>query len=423
MGNAENLKKKEDLNENVPQWVTESVKAWLVKLKDDTNLIGKINENLDDVAARTFYYKVDWDNVEYQIENVKSYLNAIKDKERSDLKDLSWAWILSVQIALESLWYEVGKIDGIYWKDTRKAVENFQRDNGLTVDGAPGKETIGGLINCLNGNKVWNVWQGAAATGQAAETVWQWQTAEVGKKSQEFTSENITNEEMQSYVDSIKRQCKDSLKINESESIDVSFEWKNLKFNLWCETYSDWGSGNKQHIVHELVDVKTCLKWWNPTDIEYWNVDIEYVKNSVIKEVKEKLISQKKAVMWWRALVNKYKDNWLKKDDIFKGVSLNDRQNWRINTFFKKFDDEKLVLDCDKMYNDSSSTKYEWDSIKLEFDDSWFNEKYNKWENNPDLIVKASEFVGNNYVLDESKFKEKLRWIILRIIEREDFDD
>ena len=69
-----------------------------------------------------------------------------------------------------------------------------------------------------------------------------------------------------------------------------------------------------------------------------------------------------------------------------------------------------------------SSTKYEWDSIKLEFDDSWFNEKYNKWENNPDLIVKASEFVGDNYALDEGKFKEKLRWIILRIIEREDFE-
>ncbi|MBQ5945397.1 hypothetical protein IJL65_03225 [bacterium] len=49
------------------------------------------------------------------------------------------------------------------------------------------------------------------------------------------------------------------------------------------------------------------------------------------------------------------------------------------------------------------------------------NEKYNKWIHNSDLEFKASEIVKNDYSIDENKFKEKLKTIILHTIEREDF--
>lgn len=225
--------------------------------------------------------------------------------------------------------------------------------------------------------------------------------SEYTKNTPEFTSDNITPEEMQSYVEAIKTQCEDELKINDWESLGLSFEGKNLLFILW------WTLSQK-------VDVKTCLKWWDSKNDEYGNVDIEYVKNKVIREVKESMINQKKAMRWSQELIKKYKKDWLTLEDIFGWeVKFNDRIKWRLKTFFNKFKNSKLVLDQDTTY-------YE-DRIRLEFDDNRGNEKYNKWKNNSDLEFAASEIVNDDYSIDENKFKEKLKGIILNIIEREDF--
>jgi membrane-bound lytic murein transglycosylase B len=43
----------------------------------------------------------------------------------------------NVQAALKGLGYEVGKVDGRYGRQTRKALEAYQRDQGLSVDGLP----------------------------------------------------------------------------------------------------------------------------------------------------------------------------------------------------------------------------------------------------------------------------------------------
>src|SRR5699024_3380848 len=42
----------------------------------------------------------------------------------------------------------VGKPDGIYGKNTKKALKQFQKAKGLTVDAIAGKSTFKALINC-----------------------------------------------------------------------------------------------------------------------------------------------------------------------------------------------------------------------------------------------------------------------------------
>lgn len=239
---------------------------------------------------------------------------------------------------------------------------------------------------------------------------------EYTKSTPEFTSDNITPEEMQSYVEAIKTQCEDELKISDWESIGLSFEGKKLVFTLgWTWEYINDGDTLEEYIISETKDVKTCLKWWDTEDDEYGNVDIEYVKNSVIREVKESMVNQKKAIRWRQELVKNYTKNWFTVEDIFGWDSVleNQRKEWRLNTFFSKFRGKKLIIDSDTNYNK--------DKIRLEFNDRWANKRYNKWKNNSDLEFAASEIVNDDYSIDENKFKEKLKRIILNIIEREDF--
>ena len=53
--------------------------------------------------------------------------------------------VRQIQTALHNLGYFNSKIDGIYGTITKKAVERFQKDNGLTVDGIAGKNTLKAL--------------------------------------------------------------------------------------------------------------------------------------------------------------------------------------------------------------------------------------------------------------------------------------
>lgn len=423
MDNTENFKKKENLNENVPQWVTDSVKAWLVKLKDDTNLIGKINENLDDVAARTFYYKVDWDNVEYQIENVKSYLNAIKDKQRSELKDLSWAWILSVQIALESLWYEVGKIDWWFWWETKNGVLRFQNQNGLNPDGFPGKETIKKLCDALdnpNQFKAQNekkpaavkasAWassggNGGNSGGEKKPTDWSLDPAtENPSWNDEGYQWTITfEEEKQSIVDSIKSKFADVLKDPKWDTVGLTSTGKLILSSIAIPNTN----------VECDIDLAKCLD-------KNANVDENRTKK-VLEEGIKKVVNMKKTQTWWYLLKQNYCGNKNIPADVLGFnenflKNLSDVEKWRIKRYFKKFDNYGIELD--------SHTTYDLDNwkIKLELDNSRGNKDYNVYKNNDDLIIDAAKVVNDDYTLNKNAFFQIMRDIIMKIIKREDFE-
>ena len=50
--------------------------------------------------------------------------------------------VIQIQKKLKNWGYYTGEIDGIYGTKTKKAVEKFQKNNGLTIDGIAGKKTL-----------------------------------------------------------------------------------------------------------------------------------------------------------------------------------------------------------------------------------------------------------------------------------------
>jgi peptidoglycan hydrolase-like protein with peptidoglycan-binding domain len=90
------------------------------------------------------------------MDDVKSYLGNKKNLNWKSLTEKnSGAFITAIQIALERMGYEVGKIDGVFadkgktTSKTKTAVEKFQKDNGLPPDGIPGPKTITKILEKL----------------------------------------------------------------------------------------------------------------------------------------------------------------------------------------------------------------------------------------------------------------------------------
>ena len=154
------LSSKENVSDK-HEWVKNEVKAELTELQESI-----------------FFYEnssQDPDKIKYNMDAVKSYLSKLS----SDISDKSvkdawsyltkwrhqYAWVMAVQIALESLPSEydtdVHKIDWLLWgpnSATRNAVTNFQKKRNEThdgkhkivPDGLPGKSTINALLEVIN---------------------------------------------------------------------------------------------------------------------------------------------------------------------------------------------------------------------------------------------------------------------------------
>lgn len=60
--------------------------------------------------------------------------------------------VKQIQTKLKRWGYYNGNIDGIYGSQTLKAVKDFQRKNGLTVDGIVGEKTLAALGITSSGN-------------------------------------------------------------------------------------------------------------------------------------------------------------------------------------------------------------------------------------------------------------------------------
>lgn len=67
-----------------------------------------------------------------------AYEDDTSNKRKTIKKGDKGADVMHLQTRLASLGYTVGKIDGIFGKNTESAVRQFQTDNGLEVDGIIG---------------------------------------------------------------------------------------------------------------------------------------------------------------------------------------------------------------------------------------------------------------------------------------------
>jgi|GEM_PF-2791396 hypothetical protein len=60
-------------------------------------------------------------------------------------------YVLALQAGLTMLGHNTGTIDALFGENTKKAVESFQKAEGLKIDGAPGPNTIGKMLKKLKG--------------------------------------------------------------------------------------------------------------------------------------------------------------------------------------------------------------------------------------------------------------------------------
>ena len=230
---------------------------WVKKQTTDA-----LNSLSTDLASNFYEKSTDMKEVSYKMDVVKKYLDSIKDKDWWELTEKnSWAWIMAVQIALESQGYDVGRIDWVFWNATWNAVRKFQGDNGLKVDGAPGKNTIKKLLE-----KLWDVsskeqWEGEKKDWEGEKKDWEGEKKdwEGEKKDWEGEKEDWGGE-------------KKNIMLNEDYpkylyTWDVDSDWKpNWK---WSVEFKVWKKVNKFEWVWENWRIVECTSYGNTIKIKY----------------------------------------------------------------------------------------------------------------------------------------------------------
>lgn len=116
----------------------QQLKARIVQLESE---IQKREEQKNQLEAQLEEERRSKENIERKLGYVRAG-GAIKDFE-------SPAIIKKIQTALRNAGYEVGPIDGKMGRKTKEAVKDFQRENGLSVDGIVGQKTWAKLSKYL----------------------------------------------------------------------------------------------------------------------------------------------------------------------------------------------------------------------------------------------------------------------------------
>ncbi len=119
----------------------------------------QVKEDLNDLtrnAEDNFYEIKDNGKVSYKMNLVREYLISV-DKEVLEDGELrqkdrynTSTCIMAVQIVLESEWYDVGKVDGVFWDETREAIKKFQIHNHIKpADGFIWHQVVSELLKYL----------------------------------------------------------------------------------------------------------------------------------------------------------------------------------------------------------------------------------------------------------------------------------
>lgn len=352
-------------------------------------------------------------------------LSNFKDKERKK-ENVSNLWIATTQLKLKELGYKVGKVDGIYGKNTAAAIKAFQKNNGLTEDGYAGKDTINKMLTEdvkkaktetnkeqkenkeqennkkeKNEEKVLIWWvehivirpktikeiptpDKRDKTKKKVYEFWgycffdNWRTMKLNDKSMYNTADVIQKLQKQQKLISKEFDEKYHSTIqNNAEKIfqEIGFTdptWNNLTAQL-----------NHQNNTIEIDISKYCDNRWNLIELDELKNEIAAQKAKIEKDNKNKA-ELKKAENFFKEKTYKanrlFKDNpnipWskvAKKDDI------------QYSSFFKKFTDETISFDKD--------SKIEGENLILELDQEGSNEYKNITIPLKELGITSGKFI------------------------------
>lgn len=349
-------------------------------------------------------------------------LSNFKDKERKK-ENISNLWIATTQLKLKELGYKVGKVDGIYGKNTAAAIKAFQKNNGLTEDGYAGKDTINKMLtedvkkanttktpitetnkeqkeqeNNKETLKVWWVEHIIIRPKTIKEIPTPDKRDKTKKKVYEFwgyrffdnwRAMNLNDKSMHNTTDIIqklqKQQKLSSKEFDEKyhstiqnnaekifQQIGLDPKWENLTAKL-----------SHQDNTIEIDISKYCDNRWNLIELDELKNEIAAQKAKIEKDNKNKA-ELKKAENFFKEKTYKadrlFKDNpnipWsnvAKKDDI------------QYSSFFKKFANETISFDKD--------SKIEGNNLILELDQEWSNEYKNITIPLKDLGIISGNFI------------------------------
>ena len=372
-------------------------------------------------------------------------LSNFKDKERKK-ENVSNLWIAATQLKLKELGYEVGKVDGIYGKNTAAAIKAFQKNNGLTEDGYAGKDTINKMLtedvkkanttetpitetnkeqkeqeNNKETLKVWWVEHIVIRPKTIKEIPTPDKRDKTKKKVYEFwgyrffdnwRAMNLKDKTMHNTTDIIqklqKQQKLSSKEFDEKyhstiqnkaerifQQVDLDPEWENLTAKLSYQ-------GN----TIEIDISKYCDNRWNLIELDELKNEIAAQKAKIEKD-KENKAELQKAEDFFKGKTYKadrlFKDNpnipWsnvAKKDDI------------QYSSFFKKFTNETISFD--------ENSKIEGNNLILELDQEWSDEY-----KNITIPLKDLGIISGNFIFGKSisyrKLEDNLRKALAKKID------
>ena len=380
-------------------------------------------------------------------------LSNFKDKERKK-ENISNLWIATTQLKLKELGYKVGKVDGIYGKNTAAAIKAFQKNNGLTEDGYAGKDTINKMLTedvkkadttetlitetdkeqkenkeQENNKKEKNeekrlIWwvehiiirpktikeiptpDKRDKTKKKVYEFWgyrffdNWRAIKLNDKSMHNTTDIIQKLQKQQKLSSKEFDEKYHSTIQNNaekifQQIGLDPKWENLTAKL-----------SHQDNTIEIDISKYCDNRWNLIKLDELKNEIAAQKAKIEKDNKNKA-ELKKAENFFKEKTYKadrlFKDNpnipWsnvAKKDDI------------QYSSFFKKFTNETISFD--------KNSKIEGNNLILELDQWWSNEY-----KNITIPLKELGITSGNFIFGKSisyrQLEENLRKALAKKID------
>ena len=359
-------------------------------------------------------------------------LSNFKDKERKK-ENVSNLWIATTQLKLKELGYEVGKVDGIYGKNTAAATKAFQKNNGLTEDGYAGKDTI---------NKMLTEDVKKANTTDTPIT----ETNKEQKENKEQENNKKEKNEEKKLIWWVEHIIIRPKTIEEIPTPDKRDKTKKKVYEFWEYRFFDnWRAGNlKDKTIHNTTDIIQKLQkqqkliskefdkkyhstiqnnakkifqqigfmyppiWNNLTaklshekstieiDISKycdnrWNlIELDELKNEIAAQ-KAKIEKDNKNKAELSKAEDFFKEKTYKADRLFRDnpnipwSNVAKKDDIKYSSFFEKFTDETISFDKD--------SKIEGNNLILELDQKWSNEYKNITIPLKDLGITSGNFI------------------------------